>query len=142
MNAGPLAERPVIASIFFSSTTTVLPTASKSFCAVSIFFSVANFPFVRAVTPSPTIAGVFGMARITGTFFFSRASMNSVGTDAATEMSSLLSSRSSAISSSTLPTVCGFTHSSTTFAFFVAARLSVPTEKAGFDEFFRFKSFR
>lgn len=63
--------------------------------------------------------------------------MYSVGTDAAIEISSLCSFSSGAISSTTLPTVCGFTHSRITSEFRTAARLSVPTEICASEMFFR-----
>ena len=62
-NAGPLPESPVTASMCFSSTTTVRPTASKSERATSRSALVAVGVAESAVTPAPTRAGVLGMAR-------------------------------------------------------------------------------
>ena len=56
--------------------------------------------------------------------------MYSAGTEAAIEISSFPAFNSGAISSTTRPTTCGFTHSKMTSAFFAAARLSPPSETA------------
>lgn len=73
--AGPLAESPVTASMFFSSTTTVRPTASNMVRAVSRCSAFACAPAQIPVMPQPTAAGVFGIARTTGTFALTRCSI-------------------------------------------------------------------
>src|SRR6202165_817326 len=126
MYAGPLADNPVTASICFSSTWTVRPTASKNFVAISICCLVANFPLHSAVIPAPSTQGVFGIARTTGTSFSSARSIISVGTDAATEITNCFAWTCARISRATSATTCGFTQRKTMSASFTASELSVP----------------
>src|ERR1700721_1532335 len=86
MYAGPLAERPVTASMCFSSTTTVRPTTSNILQVMATWAASAYWPLHTAVIPLPTKQGVLGMARITGTFGGKFFSIKDVGTEAATEM--------------------------------------------------------
>src|SRR5262249_25562191 len=62
-NAGPLAESPVTASMFFSSTTTVRPTASNIARATSRCSGPACAPRQIPVIPQLTVDGLFGIAR-------------------------------------------------------------------------------
>src|SRR6202041_2740892 len=86
MYAGPLADRPVTASMCFSSTTTVRPTTSNILQVMATCLASAYLPLHTAVIPLPMEQGVLGMARMTGTFSGRALSIIDVGTDAATEM--------------------------------------------------------
>src|SRR5262249_36731072 len=115
------------------STTTVRPTASNIARAISRCSGPAWAPRQIPVIPHPTAAGVFGIARTTGTLLlptpaFSKCcSRYEVGTDAATEITTAFASISGAISFNTSATTCGLTPSSTMSAPFTAARLSLVT---------------
>src|SRR5215469_7345123 len=127
MKAGPLAERPVTASMCFSSTTTVRPTTRNRALAFSTSPALAYRPRQRAVMPTPRTQGVLGMARTTGTSTPRADSIWAVGTDAATEMISWLRCTFGRICSITSCTTCGLTHTKIMSAWWTAARLSVLT---------------
>ena len=76
--------------------------------------------------PAPSTQGVFGIARTTGTSFSSARSIISVGTDAATEITSCFPFKCARISRTTSATTCGFTQRKIMSASFTASELSVP----------------
>ena len=115
-NAGPLADRPVTASMWRSSSTSVWPTAPNICSARARSLVDAREPPASAVMPSRTSAGVFGMARTTGTRAFRCFSMTAVLTDDAAEINSCVVLSSGPTSRSTGTTCCGLTTSSTTCA--------------------------
>ena len=88
MKAGPQPERPVTASMCFSSTTTVRPTVANRNAARSSCSWVANRPRLSAAMPAPSIDGVFGIARTTPISIPAASSMAVVRTEAAIEISS------------------------------------------------------
>ncbi len=113
INAGPLAESPVIASMCFSSAMIVRPTESNMNLASSRCSRDALRPAEMPVIPLLSRHGVFGIARMIGTGAASCFSIKAVLTDAATDMSNCDGPMASFISPSTAGTVCGFTLNST-----------------------------
>src|SRR5690606_961584 len=82
--AGPVPDTAVTASRLASSMRLTTPTAPSAALAASIASSSAWVPAAIPVTPSPTSAGVLGMARITATPG-RRSSNTRIGTPAATD---------------------------------------------------------
>src|SRR4029077_5658318 len=126
MYAGPLAESAVTASMCFSSTTTVRPTTSNIWQVRATCSAVACLPLQTAVMPAAIRHGVFGMARMTGTFGGRFLSIIDVGTDAATDMISCFGETCSLISRITSSTTCGFTPITMMSAPLAASTLLVP----------------
>ena len=84
--AGPLALRPVTASICFSSRISVGRFHRKFSAPARHVLAVACLPGAIAVIPFLMKHGVFGMVRITGTACERICSMNWIVTLAATEI--------------------------------------------------------
>ena len=123
MKAGPLADRPVIASICFSSTITVRPTESNMNLARLRWSRVAFFPGAIPVIPFFNRQGVLGIARMTGTGELRCFSMKVVLTEAATDTRICEGFNVLLISDRTRGTVCGLTASSTRSARSTASEL-------------------
>src|ERR1700745_1967317 len=134
MYAGPLAESAVTASMCFSSTTTVRPTTSNMWQVRATCSAVACLPLQTAVMPAAIRHGVFGMARMTGTFGGRFLSIIDVGTEAATDTISCFGVRCSLISRMTSSTTWGFTPITMMSASLAASTLLVPTFTFNFDD--------
>src|SRR2546421_10846685 len=89
MNPGPLPLRPVTASSIRSSTIVTRPIAPKISSMVRASCSVAVLPSAKAVAPSPTAQGRFGMIRTTRPRPARTFSTNAVLTPAASVMTRL-----------------------------------------------------
>ena len=114
--AGELPETPTTASIRCSGITSVLPKVSQSFTASAISSSVTSSLTQRAVIPSPTIAGVFGMVRMTFVFSPRRSPSHCKVLPGAIEIKICPAFTLSLISSRTPSRNCGFTARKTTSA--------------------------
>ena len=96
-------------SNLLSSKISTFPIAENSFSALASCSSETNFPLHKAVAPSRTRAGVFGIARITPASLPMLSSMKLVEMPAAIEMIIALFFINCFISSKTSGIFCGFT---------------------------------
>src|SRR5829696_5542546 len=107
--AGPEPETAVTASMYRSGTRTTRPTWSSTSSARARCSSLAWAPAHSPATPSCTVAGVFGIARRTGTPGGTRSSIADVGTAAAIESTVWSVDRIPPISPSSGSKSCGLT---------------------------------
>src|SRR5829696_2064051 len=107
--AGPEPETAVTASMYRSGTRTTRPMWSSTSSARARCSSLAWAPAHSPATPSCTVAGVFGIARRTGTPGATRSSIADVGTAAAIESTVWSVDRIPPISPSSGSKSCGLT---------------------------------
>ena len=107
--AGPEPETAVTASMYGSGTWTTRPTCVSTSSAIARWSSFACAPAQSPAMPSCTVAGVFGIARSTGTPSVRCFSICAVGIAAATESTVWSGESSPPISPSSTSKSCGLT---------------------------------